>query len=95
MTSLFPPRDSLVVTSRLGTGNSRTFFTGYMAKISQCLNDKKHLYLEFDCLELQVRDWPLVEEYLLQDAEEVLSGQEAGVVLLEVRDEVVQDEKGP
>ncbi len=26
-TSLFPPRESLVVTSRLGTGNSRTFFT--------------------------------------------------------------------
>ncbi len=26
MTSLFPPRESLVVTSRLGTGNSGTFF---------------------------------------------------------------------
>ncbi len=26
MTSLFPPRESLVVTSRLETGNSRTFF---------------------------------------------------------------------
>ncbi len=26
MTSLFPPRESLVVTSRLGTGNSRNFF---------------------------------------------------------------------
>jgi hypothetical protein len=26
MTSLFPPNESLVVTSRLGTGNSRTFF---------------------------------------------------------------------
>ncbi len=26
MTSLFPPRESLVVTSRLGMGNSRTFF---------------------------------------------------------------------
>ncbi len=26
MTSIFPPRESLVVTSRLGTGNSRTFF---------------------------------------------------------------------
>jgi hypothetical protein len=26
MMSLFPPRESLVVTSRLGTGNSRTFF---------------------------------------------------------------------
>jgi hypothetical protein len=63
--------------------------------ISQCLDDKKNLYLEFDCLQLQVSDWPLVEEYLLQDSEEVLPGQEAGVVLLEVRDEVVQDEKGP
>jgi hypothetical protein len=28
LTSLFPPRESLVVTSRLGTGNSRTFFYG-------------------------------------------------------------------
>ncbi len=28
MTSLFPPRETLVVTSRLGTGNSRTFFYG-------------------------------------------------------------------
>jgi hypothetical protein len=28
MASLFPPRESLVVTSRLGTGNSRTFFYG-------------------------------------------------------------------
>ncbi len=28
MTSLFPPRESLVVTSRLGTGNLRTFFYG-------------------------------------------------------------------
>ncbi len=26
MTSLFPPRESLVVTSRLGTGNSRSIF---------------------------------------------------------------------
>ncbi len=26
MTSLFPPRESLVVTSRLGTGTSRSFF---------------------------------------------------------------------
>ncbi len=28
MTSLFPPRESLVVTSRLGTGNSQNFFYG-------------------------------------------------------------------
>ncbi len=32
MTSLFPPRESLVVTSRLGTGNSRTFFYGVEAR---------------------------------------------------------------
>jgi hypothetical protein len=36
MTSLFPPRESLVVTSRLGTGNSRTFF--YSAAPSFCDN---------------------------------------------------------
>ncbi len=30
MTSLLPHRESLVVTSRLGTGNSRTFFTVYI-----------------------------------------------------------------
>ncbi len=30
MTSLFPPRESLVVTSWLGTGNSRTFFYGVL-----------------------------------------------------------------
>ncbi len=34
MTSLFPPRESLVVTSRLGTGNSRTFFL-------RCSNSKQ------------------------------------------------------
>ncbi len=32
---------------------------------------------------------PLVEEDLLQDAEEVLAAEEAGVVLLEVGNEVV------
>jgi hypothetical protein len=35
MTSLFPPRESLVVTSRLRTGNSRTFFYG-----AERLNDR-------------------------------------------------------
>jgi hypothetical protein len=34
MTSLFPPRESLVVTSRLGMGNSRTFFYGVPAVIN-------------------------------------------------------------
>ncbi len=33
MTSLFPPRESLVVTSRLGTGNSRTFFYGVCYRV--------------------------------------------------------------
>ncbi len=35
MTSLFPPRESLVVTSRLGTGNSRTFFYGVCYDVSR------------------------------------------------------------
>ncbi len=33
MTSLFPPRESLVVTSRLGPGNSRNFFYGVLYSI--------------------------------------------------------------
>jgi hypothetical protein len=33
MTSLFPPRESLVVTSRLGTGNLRTFFYGVLLAV--------------------------------------------------------------
>jgi hypothetical protein len=36
MTSLFPPRESLVVTSRLGTGNSRTFFYGVWSIGQSC-----------------------------------------------------------
>jgi hypothetical protein len=44
MTSLFPPRESLVVTSGLGTGNSRTFFYGVGIKapsfpFSLCLSE--------------------------------------------------------
>ncbi len=34
MTSLFPPRECLVVTSRLGTGNLRTFFYGVLYSIT-------------------------------------------------------------
>ena len=49
----------------------------------------RNIYLELDGLQLQVRDWPLVDKYLLQDAKKVLPGQEAGVVLLKVGDEVV------
>jgi hypothetical protein len=33
MTSLFPPMESLVVTSRLGTGNSRSFFYGVSTSV--------------------------------------------------------------
>ncbi len=36
MTSLFPPRESLVVTSRLGTGNSRSFFYGAIPTFIYC-----------------------------------------------------------
>ncbi len=35
MTSLFPPRESLVVTSRLGTGNSRSFFYGVLIGVEE------------------------------------------------------------
>ncbi len=38
MTSLFPPKESLVVTSRLWTGNSRTFFYGVGAADKAVLN---------------------------------------------------------
>ncbi len=37
MTSLFPPRESLVVTSRLGTGNSRSFFYGVVVQLPPLL----------------------------------------------------------
>jgi hypothetical protein len=35
MTSLFPPTESLVVTFRLGTGNSRTFFLRCTSSLSR------------------------------------------------------------
>jgi hypothetical protein len=38
MTSLFPPRESLVVTSRLGTGNLRTFFYGVVSSLGNWEN---------------------------------------------------------
>ncbi len=38
MTLLFPPRESLVVTSRLGTGNSRTFFLRCISPVRDCLS---------------------------------------------------------
>ncbi len=46
ITSLFPPRESLVVTSRLGTGNSQTFFYGAGLKGFCCIvrptSDNRH-----------------------------------------------------
>ncbi len=36
MTSLFPPRESLVMTSRLGTGHSRTFFYSVVIHPCEC-----------------------------------------------------------
>jgi hypothetical protein len=38
MTSLFPPRESLIVTSWLGPGNSRTFFYGVGTTIGYIMN---------------------------------------------------------
>ncbi len=40
MTSLFPPRESLVVTSRLGTGNSRTFFLRFRVTCKDVKSNK-------------------------------------------------------
>ena len=37
MTSLFPPRESLVVTSRLGTGNLQTFFLRCIISTINCI----------------------------------------------------------
>jgi hypothetical protein len=48
MTSLFPPRESLVVTSRLGTGNSRTFFYGVHERHGQI----NHIDTEPKCRQL-------------------------------------------
>ncbi len=44
MTSLFPPRESLVVTYRLGTGNSRTFFYGEKTWLSCCRCNLPHSF---------------------------------------------------
>ncbi len=46
MTSLFPPRESLVVTSRLGTGNSRTFFYGVQGSSWQpVIHNSLHIHI--------------------------------------------------
>ena len=50
--------------------------------------------LEDDGILLQLGDRPLAAEDGLDDLQEVLARQEAGVVLLEVLDEVVEDEEG-
>ncbi len=65
MTSLFPPRESLVVTSRLGTGNSRTFFygVGYLFCLSDVFVGGSCLLLVVDCRLSVVECWPLIVWY--------------------------------
>jgi hypothetical protein len=50
MTSLFPPSESLVVTSRLGTGNSQTFFLRCWQTERKKEKQKlkiKHIFIDF------------------------------------------------
>ncbi len=56
MTSLFPPRESLVVTFRLGTGNSRSFFLRCrtpqdMFNIPQYFHQCSHVWGHFMCMQ--------------------------------------------
>ncbi len=53
MTSLFPTRESLVVTSQMGTGNSRTFFYGVIRSI---LSNKVYFSICTD-LEMKVKNF--------------------------------------
>jgi hypothetical protein len=53
MTSLFQPRESLVVTSRLGTGNSRTFFYGVGRDHEGENAEEEH----FSCLLFSASGW--------------------------------------
>jgi hypothetical protein len=46
MTSLFPPTESLEVTSRLGTGNSRSFFYGVLSWVDESVIAKQNTKLE-------------------------------------------------
>jgi hypothetical protein len=50
MPSLFPPRESLVVTSRLGTGNSRTFFYGVIVARFFILFGNRIFCKNFSCI---------------------------------------------
>ncbi len=62
MTSLFPPRESLVVTSRLGTGNSRSFF---LRCIPCCFQQLKALPMFFSNISLP-NIWRVIyKSYLL------------------------------
>ena len=62
MASLFPPRESLVVTSWLGTGNSGTFFL-------RCIVKRKLMYVLVPCL---LGNMILVKGYMLNQAWSVL-----------------------
>jgi hypothetical protein len=61
MTSLFPPRESLLVTSRLGKGNSRTFFYGVQynecisIRILNMYNTLYYMYCKY-CSTMEIRD---------------------------------------
>ena len=53
----------------------------------------KKNHLKYDCILLQLRDRPLFTKDLFNYFEEVGTRQKAGVVLLEILDEVVENEK--
>ncbi len=58
MTSLFPPRESLVVTSRLGTGNSRTFFLRCRSLLSVAVQLSYEINNIFEVLNNILWSWP-------------------------------------
>ena len=53
----------------------------------------KKNHLKYNCILLQLRDGPLFTKDLFNYFEEVGPRQKAGVVLLEILDEVVENEK--
>ncbi len=62
MTSLFPPSESLVVTSRLGTGNSRTFFYGVYKEIQSGAVAKSYMRKGFLIYEAMRKYFHIYEE---------------------------------
>jgi hypothetical protein len=66
ITSLFPPRESLVVTFRLGTGNSRTFFLRCGCRLNDMAKEMKlRIIFCTSCMGYsQIRGSPLYRELL-------------------------------